>query len=259
MKKIKNLSCFYFLIFLPLGAHAFERGGARHDLSVSAGFASPSSSTAIFQNPAGLLWNYRTSVDLAASSSSSSFQSPTLAGGIFSGNGSLGGGLLLKHSTATSGTNLIDGGFAINLGPSAFGLGATINPSTSTLSLNAGALIASSNSFRLGATVNSLTSSDREFGIGLSYDNTSSLALVTDATLNSSFGSLCLMPGILFRGSSASFTVAYGFSANSSNASTREISDGFTAGLAYQFASEMHLSSYYKQINEFYVELSIGL
>src|SRR5690606_25865707 len=88
---------------VPL-AHAIGSGGERnHLLSVGAGISSPSVTTAIGENPAGLVNNQRFKLLAAAYSENSDFDPLGYSGTVFTGTGSVGVGLGYAGVTGAGG------------------------------------------------------------------------------------------------------------------------------------------------------------
>lgn len=240
-------------------AYAYSDRGGKHDIAVAGGIASPSNITSLFQNPAGLSFNQQTALSVATSFSNDSFQDPSIEGGIFAGNSSIGGGILVDHATAGNGSTFINYGLGFGVAGASVGIAATMDSNGSNSNFNAGVLFGGSQPLHFGASVNAFTHSYREFGAGLGYDASGDFSLVTDATVDNNFGNLWVMPGIVVKGSTAALSLSYGFAGKSGAATSREIADGIAAGASVRFGNNLHLQAYYKELNRYYAQLSISL
>jgi hypothetical protein len=98
---LKNLTCALaamvsLVLFSSVRANAEDIDTARM-LSVGAGFASPSKTSALVENPAGLALNERTRILGVLGSDNDSFNPLNFGGGAFFGNGQVGAGAEIQR------------------------------------------------------------------------------------------------------------------------------------------------------------------
>ena len=244
---------------LYLNASCFGAEHLDHELSVAAGIASPSETSSVFQNPAGLVFENKTAVSLMTAFPTNSLTYPILEGGIYTGNGNLGASLgIEKPTVAGNSSSLYYGfGFLIPNISSSFGISGTTSFNGGS-AFNLGALFGTFEKFRVGATVRDFTSSGREWGIGMNYDFSTDASFVLDASLDNSFGNPWLEPALVLRASSAAFTLGYGFAVTSGNSYySSQIADGFAAGLSIKFSQNLNFQAYYQQLSHYLFELTI--
>lgn len=250
-----------FGLFLPSPAHAGRFGKGGNDLSASAGVARPSKTTAVFENPAGLVYNSQTSLNLAASFGDS-LANPVLEPGLFVGNGSLGASVGYLHPTTSgSGGSVFYGAAAEvrSLGTS-FGIaGTTFASSGGGTALNAGALIGAGAPFRVGLEVRNFTGSSREFAAGLNLDLDSSASFIGDLGVDDGFGNPWIQPGLLIQGQKVSLSASYGLRVTGSGGGPSGFSDGLAAGLSFRAGQKTSFAAHYHHLSSWYAELTIGL
>lgn len=224
-------------------------------LAASGGIASPSVTTSVFQNPAGLAYTSRLNVD-AYGGWDSSFNNPTYRGGLAYGNGNFGltGGVNILPSASAS-LAYFGLGFYLAGIHTAFGASGTLglSPASGT-SINVGAMIFPSDKFHLGFTALGINNSIQELGAGIGIALNSNFEFVFDASANSSLGNLNLKPGILITDRNVGVTASYGIG----NGSTQLI-NGFNAGAFISLNNQIKWEVYYNQITTIFTAFSIRI
>lgn len=255
---LRNLAILSISITCLAPARASERS-SRHDLSVSAGIASPSATSAVYQNAAGLGFNTRTRVEAHSGFGDDDFSSHAIGAGVTTGNGGFGAAAGVTHFSGTPATSAAFYGLGIQSRAVALGVaGFTSLSSGGGSSFNAGILIGPMEKTRFGITVMDFTRSSREFGFGLSHDLDTTFSIVADAAMDSDFNDLALQPGLIARGNGAALTVSYGFNA-SGRGGTYQVADGFTVGGSLSLSQRVSLQLYHKQLYRYYAELVFAL
>lgn len=231
------------------------------EISVSAGIASPSATSAILQNPAGLTRNRRLQIEAHSAFPGNGLENPTLGAGIFGGGNGFGAGAGVNHSTQGS-VSTAYYGLGVQAGGAGFSLGISGMTSISNgggSSFDLGLLIGGADRFRIGATVMDFTESGREFGLGVGFGLGGGASFVTDLAIGSEFDNPWLQPGIVVGSSSAALTLSYGFALRSSSSGTSQVSDGITFGGSLEAGQNLRLSVYYRQLSHLYAGLGIAL
>ena len=251
---VSSISAAAITILLPFSVFGSE-GTGNETLSTSGGIAAASSSSAVFQNPALLIYNSSFKLTTQAGAEDS-FSHPTFRGGILGGNGSFGGAAGVSSNHGGDSTSAFYG-----LGVSLGSLGASLGVSGSTnlsssggSTFNAGLAVHPMEQFRMGFTTFGLNDGVNEWGAGFATTLASSLNFVLDATLASKASHLAAQPGILVGGPPAALTVSYGIGGGSA-----ELSDGLALGGSIQVGSSASLQIYYNQLSRYYAALTFSL
>lgn len=241
---------------------AFAReGNGEHQLSVSGGIASPSFNSAVFQNPAGLVYNTK----FRATAQAALNDPVTLNAGLLGGNGTFGVGAGLTHGFENEGHNSAFYGLGVEAKSLKLALGLAgftdLEGGGASTTFNAGLLIGTDEKITLGLTAVGLNSSVREWGAGLSVRLEGLTALVLDSTANSEFKNFSLQPGIIVGSEKAALTLSYGFNASDTNLTiaSRQLSNGFAAGGSLKVTNSVSWQLYYNQLSKWYTAVSIDL
>lgn len=256
----------WLLLLLELkSALAASSTGAEHPLSAAGGISSPASNTALFQNPAGLVYQQRLGITLQGGSG------PLLRGGILGGGSTFGAGAGIGHrfssssssssrrsSTTSSSSGSTDAFYGMGLNidslKTAFGVAGSTALSGGGTSINAGMLILPRNSFRVGVTAVGLQNGLGELGAGLTTNITQKVDLTVDTTYNTQSSSFAAQPAFTLGDSKAALTLGYGF-----NGGSQQLSDGFAAGGHLQLGNSVNWELYFHQLAEIYTAITFGL
>ncbi len=250
---MKNICLFLF--YLTRFAFATQSDN-EHALSASGGIASPSFSSAAFQNSAGLVYNSTKKFELHAGTNSS-LGNPRVLPGLIFGNGdfAMAAGLAyVFQSKATAiyyGGALALGGRKLSLGVNGFNF---ISPQTGA-TLDAGLMFDPFDKSHFGINVVGITSGIREIGFGLETPFSGSTQFVADATVDKSIKNFAIQPGIKAGDPLTAITLSYGFG----GAVSRQLTDGFAAGLHLTPGQSVSWEIYYRQLGYYFTSLSFAL
>lgn len=248
-----------WILLLPSIAFAYEGEDVPHIISVGAGIASPGAPTAVFTNPAGLIFTHGFNVDVRGGIDSSS--DPELQGGASYGHSrTFGLSAGLTDYTKPGELSAYYGlGVGIEAIHTSFGIsGTTVISPAGGSSLNAGVLIMPSPSFSLGFTAVGLNSGLDEIGAGLGLNFSSEFGLIVDTAFSKSFSLLGVEPALRVGGREAALTVGYAIQPSSSPGSV-QIGSGFTVGGALLLAHFVNWQVYYNEFNHLYTSLSFRI
>jgi hypothetical protein len=234
-----------------------------HGLSVGAGISSPSTTAGFGENPTAAIYNNRLKVLGEFLSPNDNFSNPGFGGGLFMGNGFVGGGLDLRSYDGGAGSrlNVLGLDLAANIDAIHMALGVSAGYTLN----NGGAFAATLGSifnpfgpFRVGLQVNDFTHSSRSFGAGLAYDPSPWATLALDASVDNSFHGLTLKPALGAHVQMVQAEIGYGFSLDGGY--TSWITKGVTAGLGIGLGQNFHFeASYNIQLARIYGGLSAHL
>ena len=225
-----------------------------HLISVGAGIASPSVTSAIWENPAGLVYNQEFKLLGFGYTENSSVGITDGGGGLFLGNGSIGGGLKVETSGGSS-TLTAGIGFDVNAINTAFGAacGSSLGSTISITCSDFGLIYNPAGPTRFGFDI--LTSGNAILGAGLAHDITSDATIDLDAGIPTSGGGLTLKPGVAVHSTVVQVAVGYGFNVSSSSGGAGNIRTGFAAGLGINLSKTFHAQAYYDQIHNYFFGL----
>ncbi len=249
---------------LALASSAHASGSADSSLvSVSGGIAEPSTTTAVFQNPAGLAEIKRTALNTHAFFPESAFKDGEYGGGILYGKGS-GFGLTAgatyaptpSASRAYYGLAVASQALHLSLGAAGF---TPISPSGDS-TFNLGVSIEPSPGVRLAATARDVSSGPDEYGVGLAVSASNDVDLVGDATFDGDYKRPAVSPGIRVGSQQAALTVSYGFRLDSKTSfHSEEIREGVALAGGIRLGTSANLQVYYNQMSKYGATLSFDL
>jgi hypothetical protein len=250
------------LIFIGLLGAGSVFAGEKDDhvLTVAGGVASPSKTTALEENPAGLTYNTSPELLGFVSSESNNFNPLEYGLNYFTGNGMVGGALGLKRSSADS--TSINFGLAADLLSKNFSLGFAGSYTfgsgghSSGWNGNLGAILFPQADLRFGVTAYHVIGGVNTLGFGVAYDANSSATLALDAAYGTSTQGLTLKPGAMIRLSDLQLSAGYGIVASNGGA---YFTEGFSAGLGFNISRSAHLEAYYSQIQKFFFGVSFHI
>jgi len=244
-----------------------------HLMSAAAGIASPSATTSLFENPAGLVYNEDFKLGLAGASSNNQFNPIGASGTLYLGNGLVGGAIGAQTFSAyqnNAGTvGLVNYGLAVDIRPLGFalgvagsylvqtlGAGAGVNPAA-PWGLNVGIIGNPTGEVRGGITAFDVLGGVSALGAGLAWDPNGFATLAVDATTNLQFQGTTVIPGISIHVSAVQLKAAYGFGVD--NFAGSYARRGGTLGLGIQMSPYFHWQFYYNELALYYASLVFQL
>mgnify|MGYP001562350055 FL=1 len=240
---------------------------SHHLVSGGGGVSAPSYVTATGENPAGLAYNERLRI-LAHGSISTIPDLSTLAagGGIYWGNGWIAGGVEFVGSTAQPTGFTIDTGLAFAIPPirTSFGAsygvplsgGAAAQNNLLAHQLDLGILFSPIQMIAVGGTLYDAIGGFEGAGFGVTVRPLRFFDLTADASYGFSTGGFTLKPGVGLHLAFFHATFGYGLDLNGGG---HGIVNGITAGVGFDIAHRVQITSYYRQQNELYVGLQLSL
>ena len=253
-------------LILATSSSAWARGygaGGDHSITIGAGYSSPSDTTAIDENPAGLTFVTKPRLTGAGSTQDKNFNPWTGTGGIFVGNGMVGAGAEVNHLVKNGAPYYVEGALAAAIEPlsTAFGVtcgGATDNSIAFTCN-NIGVMITPASNFRIGATgFNLINSSDvKYYGFGMSAPLNASSTISVDGSMDSHGNGTMVEPALGISVQALQLMVGYGASLD--NKSQIGIRQGTQAGLGLKLGTQMHIEAYYNHLAKYYLALTLLL
>jgi len=272
---IQKLSLVLGVLLLPTlvwayGMDDFEMG---HVLSVGAGISSPSVTSALGENPAGLMYNQQPKFLGEAALTQNSLNNLGLGGLFYLGNGFVGGGLGIETFNG-------QGNNAGNLTLLNFGIGAEIQAinlsfgATGTYTLsqngttngagsgsiwtgNVGLLYNPNGPFRIGVTGFHLASTTRAIGAGIAADASTWATFALDGTINIDGTGPVIKPAMGIHLNDFQCTLGYGLVLDSS--AMNWIRQGGSLGVGVRLSPNFHLQAYYNHLALYYFGLTIRL
>lgn len=239
----------------------------KHSLTAGGGVSSPSRSTALFENPAGLVFNHHSEVHLVSYSGSDSFDPTFFGSGFFSGNGSLGGGIEFSGlSVQEKGKNVslnLDWGIAASIAPWNLSLGISgdhsfrrpVNALGPGWGLDAGVLFHAKGSPRVGVTAYQVSEGLDMMGLGFAIDLGSSVTFVGDGAYSLDSETLSAKPGLKFFASGFQFSASYGFKVSGSSGSG--FPEDLSLGVGFDAGRNLGLELYYNTFAKYFLGLKI--
>jgi len=266
----------HFLLFLSTtGAFTFSwnsQASYQNNISGAGGIVSPSGVTALGENPAGLVYNKKTilSTGVTRGTSSSTFG---YGGGIFTGNGDVGGGVSLtgfnSHSGSPGNVLLLNYGIGINLsgGDFAFGVTGTTTllekgeiegtGTSTTWCADAGIIINPNGRNQWGISVFQLLADVIAVGVGYGTRVGQNATFVVDTVYTKPSSTYLVKPGIKAHWSSFQLELSYGQRVLGSGWTW--ISSGPTVGAGLSVGNNLALTGYINHIAKVYVGLEARL
>jgi hypothetical protein len=268
MKLFRLLALFQIISWVPNFAHALlPPDESMHLVSGGGGVSAPSYVTATGENPAGLAYNQRLRLLVHGSLSTLvDFNTTAAGGGIYWGNGWLGGGVELVGSTQAPVGFTIDTGIAFAIRPirTSFGIsygvpisgGAQAGNNLLARALDFGVLVQPIEMLTIGGTLYDWVGGPDGVGFGVTFRPIRYFDLTADGSYSFASGGWTLKPGVGVHLSFFHATFGYGFDINGAGAG---IVSGITAGVGFDIAGRVQLTAYYRQQNELYTGLQLSL
>ena len=233
-------------------AHAASRSSkARLDvLSIAGGIAGPTYSTAVLQNPAGIVNTPGVAV-IGQTSLDSSGSQAVYSGGLSYGDKLLGvtAGARMP-SNSSDGTSMYYGialGGAHSLSMGLSGISQLKSGGTSQYNFGVSSEL---DPFTFGLTVHNLGGDSPEMGAGIRFDFEKLVSLVVDASYSPSLSHSQIQPGFAIGDGSVNFTLSYGFGSGST-----QLSSGVAGGVSLKVDS-LTLQAYYNQLSTTFISAS---
>jgi hypothetical protein len=265
------------VIFLPVSVWAvgmddFETG---HILSIGGGVSSPSVTSSLGENPAGLAYNHQTKLLGALAGANSSFNPMGTGGLFFLGNGYVGGGLgvqsfssqrsdnntssitLFTYGIAAyiTGLNIsfgASGSYAFQGGGNAGGTGAS-----TPWGLDLGLIYNPKGEVRFGASAFNVVNGVNTIGVGIAADASTYATFALDATADQNINGKTIKPAMGIHLMDFQFTLGYGVRLD--EVASNWIRQGGSFGLGLRLTPMIHLQGYYNHIAQYYGALTIRL
>jgi hypothetical protein len=247
-------------------------------LSVAGGISTPSVTSALGQNPAGLVYNNQPKVFLDVASGNDKFNPIGYGGGFFTGNGSVGGGIALQgfnsqYDNSAGNLLLLNWGLAaeftdLNL---AWGFTGTYTLANTGVGqgtgsggtgsghawgLDTGVIFNPHGSTRVGLTAFQVIGGVDAWGAGISYDPSPWATFTVDGIYAVNSKTTILKPALSIHVSGFALTSAYGHRFDGSGWGW--MSEGLSLGVGFPLGYKWAIQGYYNQISKYFVGLTIA-
>lgn len=252
-------------LLAPLPAHAAAGAEDAHLLSVGAGIASPSMTSALGENPAGLVFNHRFRFLAQAATENDDFSPIGVGGGLFAGNGSVGAGLTLLGFE--SGSMVLGWGLAAEIPGLDLSWGFTGShviagsgqavAAGSSFGLDTGILLNGKGKSRFGFTLFDVLDNIDAIGAGWAYDLSSAATFALDGAYGTGAKTIAIKPSLGIR--LPGFHIASGYGFGVSGDGGNRIRDGVSLAVGIPFGKNFAIQAYYNQIARYYAGLTIAL
>jgi hypothetical protein len=253
---MKRFSWMAGVLVLSTSALASEVDTARA-LSLAGGIASPSRTSALLQNPAGLTLNERTRILGTLNSDNDNFDPLSYGGGVFLGNGTVGGGAEIQRIDSARTDLDLGVGFMV----SDISLGVHLNHDLSASGAgwrtDLGAIFNTKGKWRIGAEIFNAFDGVSGFGAGLATNLSSDVTFAVDASTNQDVKGLVVKPAIGVDLKVVQFTYGYGIHVDKN--ATSFIPEGHALGLGFKLSQSAYLTGYYNQLNKYWLGVTFDL
>ena len=266
---------FLFLSSSPVSQASYfnsEFGDASHSLSQSGGVSSPSRTSSLNENPAGLIFQTRSEILGAVASSSTQLSPLGGMGAFFAGNGAAGGGLSVQSFNAQGSTvdqlTLLRYGLATDIPQLNLSLGATGTHVLKNRGVTQGAgtdrdwdtdvgiLINPNGSVRVGLALYQILSGIQAIGVGISADPNPNATLAIDASMTPQTRGKVIKPSLGIHLDQFQISYGYGIRVDSDDTPSW-IRSGSTFGVGVQLGYSFHLQFYYNQMAQYFFGLGL--
>ncbi len=247
-----------------------------HLLSVGAGISSPSLTSSLGQNPAGLFFIQQTKLLGAIGFTNSNFNPVGFGGLVFLGNGSVGGGLGIQTFNGV-GNNagsivLLDFGLAAEIPSLNLSIGATgsyLSGSSGTvlapggaygpLGLDLGILYNPRGDVHFGLTTFQVQAGIEAIAAGLSAEATQWATFAVDGAIDpKGWGGTTLKPAMGIHLSDFQISFGYGFALDNA-AIPNWIRRGGSLAVGFKINWQVHVQAYYNELALYYFGLTVNL
>jgi hypothetical protein len=244
---------------LLLSTSVYADGDSARMLSVGGGIASPSKTSALVENPAGLSLNETTRILGVLGSGDDSFSPVDYGGGAFFGNGSVGAaGEIERVGGATTDLDL---GMGVLIPGIDMSFGAAVQHDLSGggngWTTNLGAILNTKGKWRIGAEVQNVFNGPGGYGAGFATDLSPDATFATDASVDQNFHGLHVKPALQV--DVKVFQLVFGYGIEVDHNSTSFINTGFAAGLGFKLTQTAYFQGYYNQLDKYYFGVTFRL
>jgi hypothetical protein len=255
---------------------AYSMGGFETDhlLSVGGGISSPSMTSALGENPAGLIYNQSFKLLTQVASGNEQLNPLGYGAGIFAGNGSVGGGMVLQgfnNQTGTTSGNvlLLNWGLAAEF-PSinmAWGFTGTRTISATgdvrgtgsgtTWCVDTGVIFNPRGSNRIGATIYQLLDDVDAVGLGYALDPSPWATFAVDASYTTKARTTVVKPSLSFHLSKFQMSSGYGLRVQGTEWSW--IRQGLSLAVGFEVTPHFSIQAYYNHLAQYLAAVTISL
>lgn len=245
-----------------------------HVLSIGAGISSPSVTSALVENPAGLVYNQQTKFLGETAATNASLNPIGLGGLFFLGNGFVGGGLGVQTFSGQGNNAGNISIFNFGIAAKATGLNVSIGATGSyvisqsgnatayangtTLDSNIGMIFNPDGDVRFGVTAFDVLNGVDALGAGIAASASDWATFSLDGSMDAKSGNgKTIKPAMGIHLMDFQFTLGYGLGLD--NLDTNWIRRGTAFGMGIQLGMEAHLQFYYNQLALYFVGLTIRL
>jgi hypothetical protein len=228
-------------------------GGAERQLTVGAGYSSPSQTSNPGENPAGLTAAIGKTAQPSVHSPDDDFDPLGIGGDLYFGNGHQGARLGYDHE---GDADRFDVGLATEIAALHASLGVTATWAKDPgADFDAGLMINPRGIMRIGVVAQGLAGGPDGYAGGVAWDLSPGSTFAVDASVDRDFKGLRIMPALGVEVADLALTVGYGVRADDQHGSA--IREGFGMGVGYRLDSSLSLSGYYNTIVDRYL-LQLG-
>jgi hypothetical protein len=253
---MKRFSWIVGALLLSTPALANEIDTARM-LAIAGGIASPSKTSALLQNPAGLSLNEKTRLLGTLNSENDNFDPLNYGGGVFLGNGQVGGGAEVQRKNSSQ--TVLDLGVGFQVSEMSFGahINHDLSDSGGAWKTDLGAIFNTKGKWRVGATIFNAFDGIDGYAAGLATNLSTDATFAVDASTNKDLKGLVIKPAIEVDLKVVQFTYGYGIHVDK-NASSF-IPEGHALGLGFKLTDAAYLQAYYNQLAKYYLGVTFRL
>jgi hypothetical protein len=245
-----------------------------HLLSVGGGIASPSVTSALGENPAGLSNNRSFKLLGAAAAGNNKLNPLGYGGGIFFGNGSVGGGVALQgFNNNTDGASgnvlLLNWGLAADItglniawgftGTHTISRSGTVRGTGSgtTWCIDTGLIFNPKGDSRVGVTLFQVLDEVDAIGLGWAYDLSPWATFALDGSYTTSAKTTIAKPSLYIR--LPGFHISSGYGVRVQGTEWSWIRQGLSLGIGIPVNHSFTIQGYYNQLAEYYGGVTIAL
>ncbi len=243
-------------------AYGMEDFETPHALSYGAGVASPSTTTSITENPAGLVFNQEFKILLEGVTNTYVFDTVGAGGTLYMGNGFVGGGLGLNTfsntATAPFTQGILNAGIGVLISPINLSIGTSFHyaiwnttgagtfwGTNANWGLTAGLMLNPNGPFRAGLTAYQIGTGAEYVGLGVAADPSDWANITVDATQYIRGAGMVLKPGIGIHLFNFQMGLGYGIPLIVGGMGT---STGPQIGIGGRFGQNFRVEAYYNQL-----------
>ncbi len=251
----KLIPLFLIVSLISGGGVALAADSKENNLHVGGGIAMPSTTTAVFTNPAGLVG--ASTAGVLQAGAREVWENGTYRAGVQTGSPLFGVAAGLEHiDLPRDDANFLYYGAAVGVPILSFGLNAATGITNADgTRVNAGVLFNPGPLGKFGLTARGLDDGVDEWGLGGAFDIAPGIALVLDLASDSDFDGIEAKPGIKVGVSPIALTLSYG------TGSREQFADDLTFGGSFQFSSANTLEFQYNaggDLSKYFLAASFG-